>query len=239
MDKADSEETYNPDLETSERLKRHRRRRRIHSTSDDNKTLSSPSTSRQTPHTPVIAQVAERPDPSIIRLHHDPYEAGDRARDVANLTPVVLKSKHTKDDQQYNQYSSRSNPVLFFDNSNLPDRAATATHTYASSKRVAKTRLETDREAMMRYNDSRAERQNHKDDPNYIDKITKDHEEHRVQPYVGWFESEIDNQPLRRHNYQDEYTMAKRSVFNTKNLISSIQRELGHMPYSSSDDYHA
>ncbi|CAF1217273.1 unnamed protein product [Rotaria sordida] len=240
LDKADSEKSYNPDSE-SERQKRRRQRRRINSVSDDHKILPLYDKNQQISHIPVIPQVSQRPDPSIIRLYYDPYEAGDRAHDIARFTPVELIPKYSIDDQQNNQYSSRSNPPLFFDDSIIADRAATATDAYATPKRLAKTRIETDREAMMRHDNGRIDQRQHKfkDDPAYIDKISKDRDGYRTQARNGWMESEINNDPLRRNDYRDEYLTAKQSVLNTKNIISSIHNELQHITSRSSGDYHA
>ncbi|CAF0986379.1 unnamed protein product [Rotaria sordida] len=240
LDKADSEKSYNPDSE-SERQKRRRQRRRINSVSDDHKILPLYDKNQQISHIPVIPQVSQRPDPSIIRLYYDPYEAGDRAHDIARFTPVELIPKYSIDDQQNNQYSSRSNPPLFFDDSVIADRAATATDAYATPKRLAKTRIETDREAMMRHDNGRIDQRQHKfkDDPAYIDKISKDRDGYRTQARNGWMESETNNDPLRRNDYRDEYLTAKQSVLNTKNIISSIHNELQHITSRSSGDYHA
>ncbi|CAF4258795.1 unnamed protein product, partial [Adineta steineri] len=40
-------------------------------------------------------------------------------------------------------------------------------------------------------------------------------------------------------DYRDEYIMAKRSVLNTKNIISSIHDELQHIVLPTLGDYHA
>ncbi|CAF2862428.1 unnamed protein product [Rotaria sp. Silwood2] len=109
--------------------------------------------SRRTPQT--TENEAEHPDSSIIRLHYNPYGEDDRVHDIARLTPVELKPKYIMDNQQSNQYSSRSNPPLFFNDSIIADRATTATDAYATPKRLAKTHIETDRKAMMRHNNGR------------------------------------------------------------------------------------
>jgi hypothetical protein len=67
LDKAESEESYNPDSE-SERLKRRRQRRRVHSISNDQQNPPINYDNQQTRHTPVIPQVSDRPDPSLLRL---------------------------------------------------------------------------------------------------------------------------------------------------------------------------
>ena len=236
LDKADGEITYNPDSDI-ERQKRRRERRRIHSISDEPKILPLNNQDQQIPHIPVIPQVYERPDPSLLRLRYNPYEAGDRAHVISHLTPVELRPKYEIDDQRYNQYSSRSNPPLFYDDSTIPDRASTATHAYATPKRLAKIRLETDQEAIMRHNGGHIERRQHKfnDDAVYIDTISKT----RGQPRSAWVEPEMNNDLLRRNDYRDEYIMAKRSVLNTKNIISSIHDELQQIAFPKSEDYHA
>jgi len=231
LDKADSEEIYNPDSDI-ERKNRRRQRRRINSISNDLKPIP---LNEQIPHIPVIPQVSERPDPSLVRLRYNPYEAGDRAHDISRLTPVELKPKYSIDDQRSNQYSSRSNPPLFYDDTTIADRAATATDAYANPKRLAKARLETDREATMRHDGGRVDQRQHKfnEDTVYIDSISKNRDEYRVQARTAWVEP--DNDSLSRN----DYLTARRSVANTKNIISSIHDELQHMNVSSLGDYHA
>ncbi|CAF4314611.1 unnamed protein product, partial [Rotaria sordida] len=106
------------------------------------------------------------------------------------------------------------------------DRAATATDTYAAPKRLAKTCIETNCVAMMRHDNGRIDQQQHKfkDDPAYIDKISKDRDGYRIQARNVWVESETNNDPLRRNDYRDEYLTAKQSVLNTKK-DRSIQAE--------------
>lgn len=239
LDKAESEESYNPDSER-ERQKRRRQRRRVHSVSNDDKIQPVSSRSEPVPdvrHTPVIPQVSERPDKSTIDLHYNPYEAGDRASEIARFKPVELKPKYPIDDYQTHQYSARSNPPLFFDESTLADRSATATDAYSNRKRIAKTRIETDREAMMRYENGQIDPRKHKfnDQDIYIDSTSKDHNGYHAQPRNAWIESETKNS-----DYRDEYKSAKKSVLNTKSIISSINDGLQQMSYPrSSDDYHA
>ncbi|CAF0976146.1 unnamed protein product [Rotaria magnacalcarata] len=215
-DKADSEESYNPDSE-GERQKRRRQRRRMNSISDDRKPLPIDNKHQQIPHVPIIPQVSERPDRSIIRLHYNPYEAGDRAHDLANLPPVEFKRKYSIDEPQNNQQSSRSNPPLFFDDFTIADRATTATDAYASSKRVAKSRVETDREAAMRHNGGRMDQRQHQ----FND------------------EEEEEGDPMGMNDYRNEFRTAKKSAVNTQHIISSIHDELQHMTMPSSKDYHA
>jgi hypothetical protein len=233
LDKADSEEIYNPDSD-AERQKRRRQRRRINSISNEQKTIPS---NQEIPHIPVIPQVSARPDSALLNLRYNHYEAGDRAHDISRLAPVELKPKYVTDDQRYNQYSSRSNPPLFYNDSTMPDRAATATDAYANPKRFGKIRLETDQEAIMRHDGGQIERRQHKfnDDGVYIDSISRNRDGgYRVQARTAWVEpEEIDN------NYRDNYMMAKRSVANTRNIISSIHNELKHINIPLSEDYHA
>ncbi|CAF4393348.1 unnamed protein product, partial [Rotaria magnacalcarata] len=79
----------------------------MNSISDDRKPLPIDNKHQQIPHVPIIPQVSERPDRSIIHLHYNPYEAGDRAHDLANLPPVEFKRKYSIDEPQNNQQSSR------------------------------------------------------------------------------------------------------------------------------------
>ena len=96
LDRADSDEVYNPDSDV-ERQRRRRQRRRMNSISTDPRSLSS---AEQIPHLPVIPQVYERPDPTLVSLRYNPYEAGDRAHDIARLPRVELKPKYPTDDQR-------------------------------------------------------------------------------------------------------------------------------------------
>ncbi|CAF0926035.1 unnamed protein product [Rotaria sordida] len=190
------------DIEFPKKSFERQKRCRIHSISDDHKILPLYDKNQQIPHIYVTPQVSQRPDLSIIRLHYDPYEAGDHAHDIAL------------------------------------DRAATATDAYAAPKRLAKTCIETNCVAMMRHDNGRIDQRQHKfkDDPAYIDKISKDRDGYRIQARNVWVESETNNDPLRRNDYRDEYLTAKQSILNTKNIISSI---LQHITSRSSGDYHA
>lgn len=231
LDKADSDAAYNPDSEI-ERQRRRRQRRRGLSISDDH--INVPT--QQIPHIPVIPQVYERPDPSLVRLRYNPYEAGDRAHDISRIPPVVLKPKYENDDQRNVQYSSRSNPPLFYDDTNIPDRAATATDAFATPKRFGQTRLETDREAAMRHDGGQIERRQHKftDDAVYIDTVSRNRNGYRAQARPAWADPNIDHEPSGRN----DYVSARQSVANTRNIISSINNELQHIT-SPSEDYHA
>jgi hypothetical protein len=231
LDKADTNEEYNPDSEI-ERQRRRRQRRRAHSISDDQRNIPT----QQIPHIPVIPQVHERPDPSLVRLRYNPYEAGDRAHDISRIPPVELKPKYPNDDQSYKQYSSRSNPPLFYDDSNIADRAATATNAFATPKRIGKTLLETDREATMRHDGGQIDRRQHKftNDAVYVDTISRNRDGYRTQARPAWADLDTDNEPSAR----SDYMTARQSVANTRNIISSINNELQHIAYPS-NDYHA
>ena len=230
LDKADSDDPYNPDSD-AERLRRRRQRRRNGSISNDR---PSPVSNPSIPHKPVVAQVSERPDPSIVRLRHNPYEAGDRAHDISRFAPVELRPKLTDDDERANQYSSRSNPPLFFDDATIADRAATATNAYANPKRFGKTRIETDEQAAMRYEGGRIDRRQHKfaGDAVYVD-TPKNRDDYRVQARTAWVDPDTDRDSL----VSNDYLSAKRSAANTRNIISSIHGELQHISKPSSGDY--
>ena len=227
LDNADSDDVYNPDSDV-ERLRRRRQRRRNPSISNDQQ----PPT---IPHTPVVAQVSDRPDPSLVRLRYNPYEAGDRAHDIARTAPVELRPKVSTDDERSTQHSSRSNPPLFFDETTIADRAATATNAYANPKRYGKTRIETDQQAAMRYDGGRVDRRQHKfaGDAVYVDTIPKNRDGYRVQAHTVWVEPDTDHDSL----VSNDYLAAKRSVANTRNIMSSIHDELQHISKPSSTDY--
>jgi len=89
----------------------------------------------------------------------------------------------------------------------------------------------------MRHNGGQIQQRQHtfNDDTVYIDTISKN----RGQPRPALVESEINNDLLRRKDYRDEYIMAKRSVLNTKNIISSIHDELQQIVFPKTEDYHA
>jgi len=252
LDKAEPNQSYNPESET-QRRKRHRQRRRINSISYDPRNPLIINDNQQNHHIPMIPHVSERPDPSLLRLHYNPYEAGDRAYEIQRATPVEIKPQYSSDDndigQHYNQTSFRVNPPLFFDD--LPDRAITATDTYGIPKRQARTRPETDREAMLRQMGQRQHKFD--DDAVYIDTIPKNRDGSRVQIHNAWSEtdnnndnffhlnhSDLNNDSSKRNDYRDEYLMAKQSVVSTKNLISSIHDDLQNIVSKpSSDNYHA
>ena len=115
--------------------------------------------------------------------------------------------------------------------------AATATDAYANPKRFGKTRVETDQEAAMRHDGGRVDRRQHKfnDDAVYIDTMPKNQDGYRVQARTVWVEPDTDHDSFGNSNYH----MAKRSVANTRNLISSIHNELQHISGTTSGDYHA
>lgn len=230
LDQADSDDPYNPDSD-AERQRRRRQRRRNPSVSHEQ---SSPTANPAIPHRPVVAQVSDRPDPSLVRLRYNHYEAGDRAHDISRFTPVELRPKPTDDNERANQYSSRSNPPIFFDDSTIADRAATATNAYANPKRLGKTRIETDNQAAMRFDGGRIDRRQHKfaGDAVYID-TPKDRDGYRVQARTAWVDPDTDRDSL----VSNDYLSAKRSVANTRNIISSIHGELQHISKPSSGDY--
>jgi hypothetical protein len=193
----------------------------------------------------MIPHVSERPDPSLLRSRYNPYEAGDRAHEIQHAVTVELIPKYASDDndlgQLYNQSSYRSNPPLFYDDSVLTDRSTLAMNGYGIQKRPVLIRPHGQRQ--------------HTFDDNavYIDTIPKNRDGTRVQVHSAWPEQEennenyfhlnptdVGNDPTKRHDYHDEYFMAKQSVVNTKNIISSIHDELQSIVSPrSSNEYHA
>ncbi len=258
LDKAEPNQSYNPDSE-NQRRKRRRQHRRIHSISYDPTNPLIINDNQQIHHTPIIPQVSERPDPSLLRLHYNPYEAGDRAHEIERSIPVELKLKYLSDDndigQRYTQTSYRSKPPLFYDDSVLPDPVIATTGAYGIQTRQTPTRLQIDREVIMRPNGVYIRPRQHKFDDNvvFIDPISKNRDGTRVQLHNDWPErennnddffllniSDLNNDPTKRHDYHDEYMVAKQSVVNTKNLISSIHDDLQQIVSNSpSDNYHA
>lgn len=243
LDQADGEEAYNPDSE-SERIKRRRQRRPQNTIPDDHKSPPVQQKPPDIPHKPVVAQVTQRPDSSILRLHYNPYEAGDRVQRIAKEKLVELKPKELVNDEPTAQFSARSNPPLFFDESHLADRAFTATDAYAYPKRVPKTRIETDREAILRHEDGRVQRKKNQfiNDPIHLEKFSTDRHGQHAPVRDAWMKSEINREPPKGNDYRDEFAAARKSVINTKNIISSIHDDLQHMGFpssSSSQDYHA
>lgn len=249
LDKADMDEGYDPDSET-ERQKRRRQRRRMNVDGNDQRMPLVHNNSPPIRHTPIIAQVAERPDPTLLRTRFDPYEAADRVRDIERTRPVEFRPKYATDDNdipsRYGPGSTRSNPPLFYDDGMLPDRAMTASNLRGTPKRQGQSRIENDREAMLRRQSNRPHRFDN--DVVYVDTIDRTRSGQRVPVRDAWGDdndnyfhinpSDIIEEPVRRGDYRDEYMMAKRSVANTKNLISTIQDELQHI-VSDSDNYHA
>ncbi len=150
---------------------------------------------------------------------------------------MELKPKYITDDQRSTQYSSRSNPPLFYDESSIVDRAATATDAYANPKRFGKTRLETDHQADIRHDGGRIDQRQHKfhDDAVHIDTIPRNRDSYRVQARAVWIEPDTDNDSFEKNDFRT----AKRSITNTRNIISSIHNELQHIPGSTFGDYHA
>ena len=242
FDPTSGEDVYDPNSQT-EQQKRRRQRRRVYSIQDESPhPTGRPHTQQQTHHIPVIAQVAERPDPSLVRLHYNPYEAGDRAHDISRLPPIELRPKYSNDSSEIPQrHSQRSNPPLFYQDSLIADRAATATNAYGSPKRLGRSRLETDGEATMRHQGGRVDQRHHvfHNDGVYVDTISKNPGEHRVRARAVWVEPNVAGDESTRNDYRDEYTIAKRSVVNTKNAIASIHDELQQIALSPPKHYHA
>ena len=256
LDKADTNEVYDPDSET-ERQKRRRQRRRVQGNMYDPRYPLIHNDNEQIRHTPIVAQVNERPDPAVLRARYNPYEAGDRTYDIERGLPVEFKPKYAADDNdvrsRYGPSSARSNPPLFYDDSAVPDRAMTAINLQGGPKRQGRGRIETDHEAIMRRNGQRLHKFD--DDSVYIDTIPKgrdgsrapvrnawdeDDEHNEPQRYFHMDPSDLNPDPMRRNDYRDEYIMAKRSVATTKNLISSIHDELQNIVSDpSTDSYHA
>ncbi|CAF1078621.1 unnamed protein product [Adineta steineri] len=235
---------YNPDSET-ERRKNRRQRRRVHSTTYDPRSSSIGPGNLHGHHIPVIPELSERPDPSLLRHHYSPYEAGDRAYEIERYAPVALKPKYTSDDtdirQRYGQSSYRSNPPLFYDDSRLTAENVIAPDVYTVQNH--QTRMRHNLQRQHRFNENEV----------YIDTIPKQRDGPRLLVQNAWSTSEEDNNNAfqlkpsdlnndapKRNDFHDEYLIAKQSVVNTKNLISSIQDELqqivGEPP---SDNYHA
>ena len=237
FDPTSGEEVYDPDSLT-EQQKRRRQRRRIYSIQDESQPPTARPQTQQSHHIPVIAQVAERPDPSLVHLHYNPYEAGDRAHDISRLPPIELRPKYSNDGSEIIQRrSQRSHPPLYYHESPIADRAATATNAYGAPKRLGRSLLETDGEAMMRHQGGRVDQRQHvfHNDGVYVDTISKNPGEHRVRARAVWVEPDMP----ARNDYRDEYTIAKRSVVNTKNAIASIHDELQQIAFPPSKHYHA
>lgn len=246
LDKAEPDPPYDPDSE-SERQKRRRQRRRIHSASYDPRNPLIHNDGQQIPHTPMIANVSERPDPALLRLYNNPYQAGDYAHEIQRAMPAVSKSPYASDDQnigqRYPQSSYRSNPPLFYDDSNIPSRTITTNNSYSAQRRP-----EIDRNGFMPPNGQRQHRFDQ--DAVYIDTIPKTRDGARVPIQDAWIErenrpndgffhldpSDLTNDVPRRNDYRDEYMMAKQSVVSTKNLISSIHDELQQIVSPPSPD---
>ncbi|CAF2737518.1 unnamed protein product [Rotaria sp. Silwood2] len=239
----------------NEQQRQRRQRRRIHSTSYDPRNTRIINDNEQIYHTPIIPRVSERPDSNLLRLHYDPYEAGDRIHDIEHSMPVVFKPKYPSDDNDIRKYYStssfRSNQPLFYDDSTLNNRdRITTMDPYGSQNRQARTRIETDREFMMRPNRDHIGQRQHKFDNDvvYIDTMPKHRDDTRVPIHDAWTESNDNtNDQLfhlnpsdlnKRHDYRDEYMLAKQSVVNTKNLVSAIHDDLQQIVFDQSSDSH-
>jgi hypothetical protein len=209
LDQAQRSDVYNPDSE-HERMKRRRQRPRTNSMSDDSHRRTIQSTSSAVPHTPIIAQVFERPDPSLVHLRYNPYQAGDRAHAISQLTPAEFSRQFIDADNNipYERARTRSNPPLFFDSSAL-------------GHPQIHMRPDIDRRQHI-----------FRDDAVYIDRISQNHPPIRT----AWLDTNDQG------DYRDDYIMAKQSVLNTRNILSSIQDELQQIVLPSSpstDNYHA
>jgi len=246
----DKAEPYNPDVE---RQINRGQQLRVNSTAYDPINSLLIDSNQQMHHLPVIPQVLERPDPSLLRVHYNPYDAGDRVHEIQRYTPVELKPKYASDDvdirQGYIQPSYRSNPPLFYEDSLLTNGAITPSNV---SKRQARIHPDNVHEVMMRPNGHRQHRFN--ENEVYIDTIPKNRNGTRTQvnnnawtnnegDNDGFFQlnpSDLDLESPKRNDFHDEYIIAKQSVVNTKKLISSIQDELQQIVSDPlSDDYHA
>jgi hypothetical protein len=238
LDKADTtDEVQQPDFE-NKRQQRRRQRRNIqfdgYNQQDPSIHNDHGSNSR---HTPIIAQVRERPDSTLTRVRYNPYEAGDRVYEIERVMPVPFLPKYAAEEKDlrtnYGPTSSRSNMQT------EPDR-------------MARSRPTSDHEGM----DYRGGQRPHKfdDDAVYIDTIPKhrmdthppvrtawpDHAGNQDSNYSYVDSSDVNADPMKRNDYRDEYIMAKRSVVSTKNLISSIHDELQNIVSDpATDNYHA
>ncbi|UJR27728.1 hypothetical protein I4U23_009005 [Adineta vaga] len=244
LDKVEPNQTYNPDS-TNERRKRRRQQRRVHSTMYDSRNPPIINDNHQSHHMPIIPQVSERPNPTLLRLHYNPYEAGDRAHDIERYTPVELKPKYASDDvnirQRYPQSSHRSNPPLFYDDSVSINRAMDSPDVYGIPNSQVSIPQRGQRHHKFHENEV------------YVDTIPKTRDDSRVPIQNTWTHgegpnqhlfqlnpSDLTNDPSKRNDFRDEYIIAKQSVVNTKNLISSIHDELQHIVAEpSTDNYHA
>ncbi len=205
LDKAEPNTSYDPDSETEQRRLR-RQRRRIHSASYDPRNSLMPPGHQQIPHTPMIPRVSERPDPTLLRLHHDSYEAGDRSYELQHAIPVVLTPKYSADDHSvglhYPQPTYRSDrDVRILPN---PQRQHRFDHDIVYIDTLPKHRETTQVPIHKAWPQH--------DDPN--------------ENYFHLNPNDVSTDPSQHHDYHDEYMMAKKSVVSTKNLISSIHDEL-------------
>lgn len=201
LDKAEPNTSYDPDSENEQRRRR-RQRRRIHSASYDPRNSLIPPDQQQIPHTPMIPRISERPDPSLLRAHHDPYEAGDRAYELQRAIPVVLTPKYPSDDldlryPQPTYRDSRMRP------SNQRQHRFDHDIVYIDT--------------MPKHRETTAQVPIHKAWPQH---------DNPNENYFHLNATDVTNDPSNHHDYREEYVMAKESVVKTKNLISSIHDEL-------------
>lgn len=227
LDKAEPDSPHDPDSESERKYRR--QRRRMHSAPFDPRNPLIHNDEQQIPHIPMIANVAERPDPSLLRVYNNPYQAGDEAYQIQRAMPVVLQPKYASDD------------------SSIPNRYMTTADIYGSQRQP-----DIDRNGLMRPYGQRQHRFD--DDAVYIDTMPKSRDGARVPFHNNWTDrdnrsndnyfhldpSDLTNDFAKRNDYRDEYMMAKRSVVSTKNLLSSIQDELQQIvSHPSTDSYHA
>lgn len=252
LDQADGSSEYNPDS-IAEQRKRLRQRPRI-STG-----VETPSNTKQTAidpsqiHIPFVAQVQERPSPTVLQGYFNPYEAGDRMAEIARATPVELVPLDSIHDDDTPRRSSR--PVDLNQRLINPARSMSSQPINRSPRDRRRSRLDVSRGPTVHLSGRRPHRFD--DEVVYVDSVNGRRRE-RTSPIsvqTAWNEpsgqhqdkyfhispsSVYDPQTDTRNDYRDEYLLAKRSVMNTKNLISSIQNELQHIVSDTTlDSYHA
>ncbi|CAF0811072.1 unnamed protein product [Didymodactylos carnosus] len=207
LDKTDEE--IDP-FSKSEMLKRRRQRRRASSNENNYGEDSSISIiedrKQQQHHIPFIAPVTDRPDPNIMRLRYSPYDAGDRAAEISRSTSLRTRSKYPSDDEDIppspsqTKYSQRTNNTLFINSvNNLPDRSMTSTDTFASQKRVPRTRIETSQEVLMRQNDTRNISDNSRERSRTAESIDK-RRQHTFDIEDVYVDSTKSNFPMNENN---------------------------------------
>lgn len=208
----DRPSNHSPRSRDEERRQRRRERRQISASKDSLNVASNVSTQTPAiPHTPVRALVAERPDPSVVGLFYNPYAAGDRANQISREKPIALIPAPLTNRVDETSSDKRISNDKNIDKSLIPDRADTATNAFSPRKRQSKSLYETDQQATLRLNETKSIRnRNHDEDPL--------------------------SESSANGNYKDEYFVAKRSVMNTKRILSSIHDELKTIGSTRSDD---